>query len=124
VEVEGFTVIETCLIDTTLGVVTSESGVNQSTARVDSNASAVSTHDVINTRVNIGATENHLSHLLTVSECDTDWNCQLLSDLDRYTDFVDPEVWVRRNDRARTEVDTLSREVRSESPFFAFQSLC
>ena len=123
-EVGACAVIVTVRVNAALRVVAPESSVDESASCVDFDTTAIAADDVVDARVDVGSTKNHLSHLLTVSECDTDWNRQLLSNFDRYTDFVDPQVWVRRNDRARTEVDTLSREVRSESPFFAFQSLC
>ena len=41
----------------------------------------------------------------------------------RDRDLVDTEIWVRRDDSTRREVDTLARKITAESSLFAFQTL-
>ena len=84
-----------CGIFVTLRVVTAESSVDQTAAFVNSNTTVVATDNVVHTRVNIRTTENHLTHLLTVTRSNTDWNSEFLCNLLRDTDFIDTEVRVR-----------------------------
>ena len=107
----------------TLWVVASESGVNQSASLIDTDTSAVAADDVVHTRVDIRATEDHLTHLLTVTRGHTDRYGQFLCNLGWHTDFVHAEVWIWGDHRPSTEVDTLTGQVASESSFLTFQSL-
>ena len=107
----------------TLWVVTAESSVDQSASLIDTDTSAVTANDVVHTRVNIRTTENHLTHLLTVSRGHTNRYGQFLGNLGWYTNFVHSEVWIWGDHRPGTEVDTLTGQVASESSFLTFQSL-
>ena len=106
-----------------LRVVASESSVDQSASLIDTDTSAVAADDVVHTRVDIRTTEDHLTHLLTVTRGHTDRYGQFLCNLGWHTDFVHAEVWIWGDHRPSTEVDTLTGQVASESSFLTFQSL-
>ena len=105
-----------------LWVVAAEACVDQPASLIDLHTSAVATHDVVDTGVNVGSAQNHLTHLLTVSCCDTDWDRQFLGDLGGHTHLVHAQVWVGGNHGAGAKVDTLTRKVASEATLLPLES--
>ena len=108
----------------TFGVVATESRPHELGPIGDSYAVVVSTNDVIHTRVNVGATQNHLSQLFTVSTSDSNRDGQFFCRLDGHTDIIDAKIGVGADDGSRTEVHTLSGKVASETSFLALEALC
>ena len=106
-----------------LGVEATESSVDEAAALVDTNTTTVATDDVVHTGVDVGATKDHLTHVLTVSRGHADGHREFLGDAGRHADFVDAEEGVGRNDRASTEVHTLSGQVGTEATFLPLQAL-
>ncbi len=106
-----------------LGVETAESGVDEAAALVDTNTATVAADDVVHTGVEVRSTEDHLAHVLTVSRGHANRHREFLCDASRHTDFVDAEEGVGRNDRASTEVHTLSGQVGAEATFLPLQAL-
>ena len=77
-----------------LGVVAAETCVDKAASGVDFHSATVATHDVVNTGVNVGTAQNHLSHLFAVSGRHTNGYGEFLGNLGRHTNLVHAEVGV------------------------------
>ena len=56
-----------CCFFVTVGVVTAETGVDEAATLIDFHTASVTTDDVVHTGVDIRSTQNHLSHLFSVT---------------------------------------------------------
>ena len=79
------------------------------------NPEPITPDDVVYTRMDIWASQDHLSELFPVSTCGPDRHCQLLGRLNWDSHFVDPEVRIWADYCSSTEVNSLSRQITPES---------
>ena len=105
------------------GVVTTESRPHELGSISDAYTVRVATKDVIDSRVDVGAAQNHLSQLFTVSTGDSNWDSQFFGRLNWDADIIDAKIRIRADDGSCTEVHTLPRQVASETAFLSFESL-
>ena len=71
----------------------------------------------------LGSLKDQASKLVDVVAIDLVRESQDFSHEDRHHDFIDSAVGVRGNDRAASEVDTLTGQILSEPAVLAFHTL-
>lgn len=79
--------------------------------------------DIVRARMDIAPVTYGLAEHFDVMRGDALGVRQDLRDALRDRDFVDAQIWVRRDDSAPREVDTLSGQVPAETALLAFQPL-
>mmetsp|Transcript_26622 Transcript_26622/g.66902 ORF Transcript_26622/g.66902 Transcript_26622/m.66902 type:complete len:605 (+) Transcript_26622:2725-4539(+) len=86
-------------------------------------ALAVVAHDEARTRVLVGAVADQLVHAVDVERRHDLRVGEVDGDRARYTNLVDADVGIGRDDRTRREIHTFSHEVAANSTFLAAQTL-